>query len=103
MSLRGAVALSTVFSTAATLCAVESKNDPDVEYVSGLCKEEVVWKDEMPDPEQTNIQIDIPRVQALATDLPRGHMAWFVLAAVKNPSQLDFLVRAALKLDYSQC
>jgi hypothetical protein len=88
------------------LPAADSKDDPDYLYVRQLY-EKIQWKDEMPDLEETNIQVDIPRAQRLAADYGKRrtqHLAWFVLAAVKEPSQLDFLVRTALKKeDFMNC
>jgi hypothetical protein len=73
------------------LCA-ESAADADKAYLAGLY-EQISWKDAVADLEETNLKVDIRRVQQIAKN--NKDLQWdalVVLCAVKEPSQLEFLV-----------
>ncbi len=69
----------------------------DAAYLAGL-ESQIVFKDGVPNPEESRLEVDLKRVRAIAVDETNTRLqvlAWRVLAAIKDPSQLDFLLDIA--------
>ena len=79
------------------LAKVTGGEQNDAEYLAKL-ESQIVFKDGVPNPEESRLEVDLKRVRAIALDEKNERLqvlAWDVLAAIKDPSQLDFLLDIA--------
>ena len=79
------------------LAKVTGGEQNDAEYLAKL-ESQIVFKDGIPNPEESRLEVDLKRVRTIAVDEGKSRLqvlAWRVLAAIKDPSQIDFLLAIA--------